>query len=422
MNSNILIKCIVVFLFSGIIDANAKIVDYLDPNIQWLGRWNEETGVGRWSGWTGSQIVFKVHGSMQIKVNAGVIDPDTSNSCFITVKVDNSSTQYTSHFFTSQKEVFSGNRTVIIPLGDTLAHTIIIHTVGSNHTVFRGLQKTIIKSFEVDDTGDICFWDQGEKMLQVVGDSWMATENDYPRFLDREKWCLYPISAGGLRVIDMESQYDFNYENSFSDDPQMSAILVSFGVNDLFGNISATSYEEYLYYLLRKIRAKQPLIPIYLVQVPENYPAGMDFGVYGKAMEDLARIYENVFYISTRSIEKSLTWKTDNKHLSNSSKLTFASFIDEEISYLETNGKVYDKKVSVRIYPNLTQDAVFVENFGKTNTLLAKVYSLTGTLLLTEAIEEEFHVLSLSELPSGYYLIQLSGEEVLIAEKVCKSD
>nr|MDA3905031.1 hypothetical protein [Bacteroidales bacterium] len=71
----------------------------------------------KWTDWGGSQIVFNIHGTSKLIINAHVIDPDTLNECRLIIKLDNSPDQYNSIPFTSLNDIYTGNRSISIMLG-----------------------------------------------------------------------------------------------------------------------------------------------------------------------------------------------------------------------------------------------------------------------------------------------------------------
>ena len=326
------------FLFV-VTSVQAKNILYSNPNIQWLGRWNENPGIGKWSGWGGSQIVFKVHGTSSVVVNADVVDPDNSNFCLLTVVIDNSTANSTVYYLTTLAETFTGSRSVTIILPDTTLRTIIMHTDSYNAALFGATEKTTIKSFNIDSTGVFVHWTQGSKKLQTVGDSWMAANCDYPRFMDRTKWVLYPVATGGLKASDMDTQYNYKYSGALASDPVMDAIIVAFGVNDFNSGVANADFEISLKSVVDKIQIKQPNTLIYLIQAPKNLGTGKDFGKYGDNMQNIANQYQNVHYISTRVLEPRIGWQADGSHLDAASKKIVANYIDSTITRYESSAQ-----------------------------------------------------------------------------------
>lgn len=143
---------VLIFLL-GVFSTQAKNILYSDPNSQWLGRWNENAGLGKWSGWGGSQVVFVVHGTATVVVNADVDDPDGSNFCSLSVVIDNRPMNSDVYYFTELSETYTWSRSVTITLPDTASNTILMHAEGYNEALFSGIEKTTIKSFDIDSTG-----------------------------------------------------------------------------------------------------------------------------------------------------------------------------------------------------------------------------------------------------------------------------
>ena len=364
-------KLIIILILSACTQLQALNLPYTESHIQWLGRWITNPGVGKWTAWGGSQIVFKVHGTTTIKLNANVVDPDATNYCPVELVIDNSAAASTIYLLTTAVEVYTGTRTATWALPDTLVHTIIIHLNGLSTAMFNATQNTTVKSFDVDATGGFYTWTQGTKVIQTVGDSWCSADNDWPRLMNRNKWQLYPVGEGGLTCTNMNTEWGYNYTGVTQTDPDMNCYTISFGVNDYNAHITNSTFQGQLSALLHQLQMVAPTVPIYLIQIPKNVGANKDYGRYGDtAMVNMAAIYKNVYYISTRSIENSLSWTVDNSHLDSASKIIMANYVDVQITNYENNGKVVSPKVT-----NL-----FTFHEGSGTTVNDKVGSATGTL------------------------------------------
>ena len=325
-------------------------IKYNNSDLQWLGRWNEITDVGKWSGWEGSQLVFKIRGTKTIEIKASVIDQESTVSCAITVSIDRFS-KVNFYHFTEESEIFEGKKSVLINLPDTTLREIIIHTAVINQSLFFEKSKTIINSIIIDSSAKIVNeLNSNKKILLAIGDSWMGSESNYFQFMNREKWQLFPVASGGLAVYNMDAQFDYSYFNHLASDPPSDAVIIGFGVNDINRNLSNLDFEFYMKSLINKVTLQHKNAPIYLVQTPKNNNLQIDYGYFGTVMNKLANKFRNVYYISTRPIESKISW-ADDFHLDIVGRKTMAVYLDSCINNLEINGEpippVYYTKDSV---------------------------------------------------------------------------
>ena len=306
---------------------NALIVPYNASALAYLGRW-QDTGKGKWSGWGGTQLAFKVSGTRSFHIEVEVNDADVANAVYLRVGIDNSPQMPIGWTLSSELVKYNGTRLVVVALPDLLEHTIIIHTAGNYAGMFAGTSKVLIKQILVPQGGVLTAWTQGSKYIQTVGDSWMGSDCDWPRLMDRTKWKLFPIATGGFTAALMDTQYNYKSSGvSATDDPTMDAVIVSLGVNDYAQGVSVPNFQTSLLALVDKIRAKQASAPIFLIQAPKNLGTGMDFGQYETAMQNVVAARANTAYISTRSLEASLTWE-DNYHLDAAGKIILADYVN----------------------------------------------------------------------------------------------
>jgi hypothetical protein len=76
-----------------------------------------------------------------------------------------------------------------------------------------------------------------------------------------------------------------------------------------------------------------------------------------------------------------------------------------------TNVDDLDTGSFVAVYPNPTQDVLFVEGLKSNDTV--RVYDLNGTLIsISESNKDGVVMLSVSNLPEGVYLLQVGVEIV----------
>lgn len=302
---------------------------YNDSFIQYLGRWIDASG--KWTGWASPQMVFKTINTNYIIFHTDVVDPNASALSLLTSAIDNQVSPRTQWYLSTAQQIYSGLKDIMIMLPDTKEHTIIISTNGLNADIFNQVSKTTIKSISIGSGGSISSWAQGTNILQCVGDSWMGAENDWPRFMDRTRWVLYPIATGGMTCSAMDTQYNFDYAGQLNtSDPTANTVICSFGVNDYNAGVSQASFETSMNSLFDKIRVKQPSAKIVLIQVPDNVGAGKTYGQYGVNMQNVVNSKTNAQYLSTDSIKNSLTWR-DANHLDGNGSNMLAQYVNSNI-------------------------------------------------------------------------------------------
>lgn len=308
-----------------------QIIPYNDSRLQYLGRWND-TGTGKWTAWISGQVLFKVSGTNFVEVNMDIIDTTTTAVTIINANIDNAAPTPSDIFATTAAEIFTGNRTVSIPIPDTGEHTVIIHTIQSYIYAYTGVSRMTIKELHIDNNGVLSLWPQSNSIyIQCVGDSWMGRSNDWPRLMDRLFYKLYPMGIDGFTAADSNAYYNYDYNGQLNiTDPIVDVVIVSFGVNDYIAGITQASFESSLSNLVDKIRAKQPTAPIYLIRCVDNRyltPSSNNYGKYGINMANIAAIKTNVKYIDTTSLDSIITWAGDNTHLDSTGKQLLADFI-----------------------------------------------------------------------------------------------
>lgn len=302
-------------------------VDYSDSRLTYLGRWN--TSTGKWSAWGGAQIVFKVQGTRYVTIIASVKDTGDVALTALAYDVDNVSANISPLiFYTTPVDIYTGAKRATIELSNTDEHTITLKSSQYPDDSFYQKSKITITSIEINPLGFISIWNQGAKVIQCVGDSWMGTQCDWPRLMSTTSYKLYPIANGGYDCATMNSNYNYDYSGVINTtDVNADAVIVSFGVNDFNFGITQAAFETSLYSLVDKIRAKQPTAKIFLIRVPKNIGTGNDFGKYGTNMNNVANNRSNVVYIDTTSLDATITWYSDNYHLNGTGKQTLADFV-----------------------------------------------------------------------------------------------
>lgn len=309
-----------------------QFISYNDPSIQWLGRW-VDSGVGKYSGWTGSQIVFKVSGTLMVHIIANVTDPDATAFASASVNIDNSTSMNTEMYWSSIAKTATGERVACIRLSDTNEHSIIVRSNGDKNYVFSLDSQVVIKGFFIDRGGSINIWNQGNTVIQTVGDSWMGAGSvDWPRLMSTS-FKLWPVASGGRSCSVTDTNYNFDYSGqSNTSDINADAVIVSLGVNDYNASVTTAAFETSMYSLYDKIRIKQPTAKIFLIRVPKNVAAAKDYGQYGANMATVVAARSNCFYVDTTSLDATIEWASgDVNHLSPNGRQTLANFVKAEL-------------------------------------------------------------------------------------------
>lgn len=293
-------------------------ISILDSRIRQLGRWNIQ-GDGIWSGWGGSQLKFVLTGTNSLTVNASVTRP-AGTVCYCECVIDNSPENAILKSFVNGQVVFD--------MPDTNEHSIVIKTNGYRADIFNQVSKSVLLSLEIDNEGAILAQEHAPLLLQCVGDSWMAADNDWPRLMRPDMFDTYQIATGGMTCANANTDYIYNANGILADDLQADAVIVSFGVNDFNAGISVASFQSSLSSLIAKIQGFQSC-PIFLVQVPRNVNTGKNFDQYGAAMQAVSG--GNVYYVPTGDLNYSVTWQADTYHLAPQGKVLLADYVGEFI-------------------------------------------------------------------------------------------
>lgn len=90
-----------------------------------------------------------------------------------------------------------------------------------------------------------------------------------------------------------------------------------------------------------------------------------------------------------------------------------------ECEGLNVNAVVFNKSFEVNVYPNPTLDLVNIRMTGS-DRALAEIYSVSGTLMITQNISYGKNQMDLSKSPSGIYLIQVHSESGTFNQRIIK--
>ncbi len=306
-------------------------VAYNNINIGYSGRWID-TGSGKWSGWGGSKLSFKIKNTNFIKVYYSYTDGSAADNLAASIFVDGSvATKLT---LTTTAEVSSGttSKTFAVPCNDSY-HTVEFYQYALGAFLFGLTSQIIITGIEIGSAGSIIAWTQGSTIIQCIGDSWMVGDASWIKYLNRSTYNIYPVSNTGYKCSDANTNYLYDYTGVLnSTDPTPNKVLISFGVNDYNASVSVASFQTSLLALIDKIRIRWTGVPIVLVRVPNNVGSGETYGQYGTAMSNAVGLRANVTYIDTTAIDASVTWKSDNSHLDDNGLLVMSQFVQPLIA------------------------------------------------------------------------------------------
>lgn len=305
------------------------LISYSDSNLQWSGRWNTTVN-GKTSGWGGSYVRFKIRNTSTILVKAICNLTNTSTFSICSYHLDSEPNPSTTYYLKNSGAVFNGTTSAEIPvINDGQWHEVIIFAGSLIAEQWAKIVETTITGFELSNGGEISAATIGAKVLQFVGDSWNGSFHDYPRLLNLNNYSFYQNAAGGLTAGASDGYYNYDYSGILNTtDLTADAVVASFGVNDFNAGITVPNFQNSLLALVDKIRAKQPLAPIFLVRVPSNTGASKAYGQYGTAMSNIAGLRSNVIYCDTSSLDAQMDWLSDNNHLGANGKLLLADFLE----------------------------------------------------------------------------------------------
>lgn len=301
-------------------------IAYNNSNLQYLGRWID-TGSGKYSGWGGSCIRFKMIGSGVLNVQCACVDGSATGSCNITVFVDGAANG-TGYAYTTAGEIITQTRTALAIIPNTgQIHTIEINTNQIGSDQFDLITKMTVSLFASGSLSILSSWTQGATRLQCIGDSWMSGVNAWTRLLSDSTYELYQIGNGGFDTSEMDAAYNYDYNTVLNTtDPVCGKCVISFGVNDYNASITVPNFQTSLLSIIDKVRIKQPGIPIKLVRVPNN--GALLYGQYGTAMNNIVALRTGITYIDTSSIDATVTWNSDTFHLDGPGKVVMKNFVE----------------------------------------------------------------------------------------------
>lgn len=303
-------------------------IPYTDPAITYAGRWVENhKSIG--SAWQGSQIRFRVNGSGTVTARVRVKDSSSVGPTVAVVNIDGG--EQKPKVISSAEELFDGSRDVVFELPSTGPHDIVLKIFGSPPEQWAGRTYIGLESISMDKGASISKSDSPcDIKVEFIGDSWMATQNDWPLML--KGYSIAPVSFGGATIKDLDNQYLYGGEAGWTNSRQSAfAVVIGSGVNDFIRGTTIQDYRVAMVSLIGKVRHAHPGAKIVLIQAPKN-PAGKDYGKYGSVMSDIASDDRDITYIPfPTEFTTFLDWRKDGIHLPYSGLKKMAELMQPKI-------------------------------------------------------------------------------------------
>jgi hypothetical protein len=275
-----------------------------------------------------------------LTVNAWVVDGSgsTNTDSFLFVdRVNIGSVELTTGAETTAGE----DKSAVHSIATTDKHLIDIYLRGASPSeMFVETTKVGLKSIDTDGTiTGVRFSDS----IHFVGDSWMASNNNWASLLHESLVTPYKISFGGSDSQELDAKYDYDFDGELNTtDPTPSLIICQSSINDARDSMDTGVFNSNMSSLVDKIRTKHPTVPIWMFQSPDSAVFSFNALPYGDEMESIASTRDNVFYFSSpESLWPTLSYQGDNIHLSlNDSTYTFAAWIESEVGIADTFRKM----------------------------------------------------------------------------------
>lgn len=308
-----------------------KTINYKDSAIHYAGRWFD-AGNGMGSGWQGSQARFKLSGSSRLEISAIVVDGTSSDLTMAVINIDGG--ESIAKYFTTEPGTGSGLMSVSFDMPDLGQHTIVLKLGCLPLSQWNGSSVCRLASIQVDDSASLQPWDDaGKVMVQVVGDSWMATQNDWPHLLDPGKYSIYPVSFGGAKSSDLAAKYGYSRSGVASiGERHPNMVIIGSGVNDYVGGVSGSSFQSSITSLVDQVQAMHPDCLVVLLGCPRNVGAGKNYDQYFPQMLAVAQARSGVVAIEVPSSKwPSFQWAPDTFHLTYDGLKSFAEFVSSQL-------------------------------------------------------------------------------------------
>lgn len=313
-------------------------IPYNDQAITYSGRWEHHQSAAR-SSWQGSQVRFSVSGSKTVTLRLQVEDETQTGITAVVANIDGG--EQAPYSATTAAETFSGQKDVVFSLPSSGAHSIVLKLIGAPVDQWPGRVSIGLKSISLEEGGSVKSSEEPfRQRIEFIGDSWMSAQNDWPYLLSR--YSVSPVSFGGATIDMLNSQYLFNGEGkTVSKIESVGTVVIGAGVNDFNRKVPIESYRQSMLSLIYKVRHVHPGARILLLQAPAN-PSGLNFGMYGPAMESIAKDNGDVVYVpSPKFAPGALQWRPDGLHLTYEGLKVYAP-----VMQLAIDKALYEKSTS----------------------------------------------------------------------------
>lgn len=365
-------------------------IAYTDPQLYYAGRWIDYEG-SKGSGWQGAQIRFKVSGTTTVSVNCLILDTTTSDVVSVIANFDGGAQQIIT--LSSTAASTSGPATATFTLPDNGEHTVILKLACLPTSQWTNASYCRLTSIGIDNGGVLSAWgDSAPRRLAVVGDSWMATQHDWPFLMGIDNYSIWPVSFGGAKASDLNNQYDYDRSGVVNTyEPTFDAIIINSSVNDYLQGVSTSAFRASLLALGNKIRAKHPETKLVFLQSPRNVPAAKLYDQYGPDIQYVAGQISNSVYLESTPAEwEQLTWNgSDTAHLSFAGRQVFAAINKAKIDAL---------------FATESQQSIFVKT--QSGTLTIPLYSAVPSDALTAPLikrDGQLYKMAPTPVPAATY-------------------
>lgn len=355
-------------------------IPFNSPDLYYAGRWVQYSDSAG-SAWQGSQVRFSVQGSTLLRITAKVLDPGSGSLSLLVANVDGG--DYQLRTLSSDSGSLTGDASADFTLPDTGKHTIVLKLFGMPSTQFNLSSYTRLKTITLNDGGTVIPWGgNAPYRLQMVGDSWMSAQNDWPYLLGADDFNIYPIAFGGAKIADLNSQYNFTSSGvTVNSEPPAHGIVIGSAVNDQFAGVSTADYKTSMLALVDKVRALHPESLIIIAGAPRNQAASKPYNQYDAVNAEVAAAKSNTVFIPVpNSVADSLSWDSDTAHLTYAGRVAYAAWWKTQLR---------------TFFPALYKDKLQIQ----TPSGLKKISLVSATL--SEATQNV-----MIRVPEGYYKLR----------------
>lgn len=295
---------------------------YTNTAFHYAGRWVDH-GSAMGCAWQAGQVRFKVSGTSVLTINAVV-----SGTVYCVVNVDGGQSQLATFPGTS------GAQSISFSISGAGEHTVVAKLFGLPDGQFNQSLYARFTGVTLSDGATLSAWPAGPISLQMVGDSWMASQNDWPHLLPSSRYSIYPVAFGGATAGTLNARYNYTSSGVTAPaDPTVQGVVVNAGVNDTYGGVSTADFKANMAALVDKIRARQAAAKIIILGSPRNVSAGKAYNQYDTVNAEVAAARANVVFLPVpNATADALSWNGDQAHINYTGGLvTFAQWVDAQI-------------------------------------------------------------------------------------------